>query len=79
MLIDLVYLSVKTTVKLGYYALKGTYNTVNNIKKESKTNDNVNLLTEIQKLNKEIVLLKKDIQHLNKDSYVVVYPDSEIK
>ena len=80
MLIDLAYLSIKTTIKVGYYLVKGTYNTVhnlNNSEAESKSAD-TDLINVIKQLNKEIILLKKDIQNLNSDSYVVVYPDAEI-
>ncbi len=79
LMIDLAYLGTKTIFHVGYYLVKGTYNTVAYLtghemieeKDEDKT-DNQALLDEIKNLRNEMDGLRKEIKTINDDTYMLV-------
>ena len=77
LMIDLAYLGTKTLINLGYYVVKGSYNTVayltgNDLIEERETNPDTILLDEIKSLRSEMDGLRKEIKQIHDDSFLLV-------
>ena len=80
LMIDLAYLGTKTIIQVGYYIVKGTYNTVAYFTGsdlivepiDDKATDNRALLDEIKTLRNEMDHLRKEIKTINDDTYMLL-------
>lgn len=83
-MVDLAYVGTKALVSLGYYVVKGTYNTVayltgNEPIVEKTTDKEVLLLEEIKNLRTEMDSLRKEIKQIHDDSFLLVDKHDETR
>lgn len=80
LMIDLAYLGTKSLLSIGYYVAKGTYKgiaylTGNEQMDESENVSEEDLLREIKNLRGEMDSLRKEIRHINEDTFLLVDPN----
>ena len=81
-MIDLAYLGTKSLISIGYYLVRGTYNgiayiTGNEMLGEEEQVTEKDLVNEIKSLRSEMDSLRRQIKHINEDTFLLVDPDPE--
>ena len=82
LMIDIAYVGTKSLLSFGYYVVKGTYNgiaylTGHEMITDRETSTEKDLLAEIKSLRGEMDSLRKEIMHINEDTFLLVDPDTK--